>query len=131
MNSKDDDFPEELLQFIQHCVPTIDAAEMLVLIASQPDRKWKVDGIVADMKNSALTPPNIRRYFSLFGECALLTKSEDGAFKYEPASPALNRAVDLFTNAYNRRPVTLIQLIYSLAENKIQSFADAFKIGKD
>jgi hypothetical protein len=36
--------------------------------------------------------------------------------------------VRTLAQAYKRRPVTLIRVIYALRDTKIQSFADAFKL---
>lgn len=38
--------------------------------------------------------------------------------------------VATLAQAYEQRPVTLIRLIYALRDNKIRSFADAFKLRK-
>ena len=51
-------------------------------------------------------------------------------YRYEPATPALRRAVELLAIAYNERPVTLVRAIYD-RPSAIQSFADAFRIRKE
>ena len=48
--------------------------------------------------------------------------------KYQPASELLAARVQTLAQAYRERPVTLIRVIYGLRDQKIQSFADAFKM---
>ena len=43
----------------------------------------------------------------------------------------LERHVATLARAYEERPVTLFRLVYALRDQKIRSFADAFKLRKD
>ena len=56
----------------------------------------------------------------------------DGAtppsYRYEPATSALDRAVDHLRVAYDTRPVTLVNALYGRPARAIRSFADAFRI---
>jgi hypothetical protein len=38
--------------------------------------------------------------------------------------------VHALTRVYNARPVTMVRMIYTLRDEKIRSFADAFRIKK-
>jgi hypothetical protein len=71
-----------------------------------------------------------KEYLTLFESHGLVQRDHDG-FRYHGASPDLQAATDALLQAYNERPVTLIRMIYAVADSKIQSFADAFKLKKD
>lgn len=124
----DADFPEELCLFIKDSIPTINAAELLLFLASDPARHWKVEEIVHELQPTVIAESEIRRCLALFLARGLVVENQDSRFQYRPAAPGLEATVGALAKAFNQRPVTLIRMIYS---RKIQSFADAFKIKKD
>jgi hypothetical protein len=53
------------------------------------------------------------------------------ALRYRPASDELARHVSTLAQAYEERPVTLVRLIYALRDQRVRSFAEAFKLRKN
>lgn len=49
-------------------------------------------------------------------------------YAYAPATPALEHAIGELGHAYNERPVTLIAAVHRIADAKIQSFSDSFRL---
>ena len=103
---------------------------MLLFFASHPDRDFSVEEIVVCMRPAVITVPAVREYTALFAAHRLVIEAE-GRFRYDPQSAELGRAIGELAHAYNERPVTLIRVLYRVAESKIQSFADSFKLRKD
>lgn len=52
----------------------------------------------------------------------------DGQFRYAPATAKVEEAIAQLATAYNERPVTLIGAIYRIADAKLQSFSNSFKL---
>jgi hypothetical protein len=127
---KDPDFPEELQSFIQEAIPTLDAAELLLLLAAVPDREHSIDSIVEAMHPTVITDTAVRRYLQQFHAQGLVRVRENDAFQYAPATPELDEAVRTLTRVFNQRPVTLVRVIYAPKDEKIRSFAEAFRIKK-
>jgi len=123
-------FPQSLLELIQSCVPTLQAAEVLLFFASHPDRDFSTEEVVVCMRPAVITVPAVKEYTALFATHGLVTDAH-GRLRYGPLSSALERAIGELARAYNERPVTLIRVIYRIADSKIQSFADSFKLRKD
>jgi len=126
----DPDFPEALRSFIREMIPTIDAAELLVMIALNPARAYTVDAAVEAMHPTAVTAPAARRYLTHFHAQGLVASRGGESYQYSPASPELDEVVRALTQVYNARPVTLVRMIYALKDEKIRSFADAFRLKK-
>jgi hypothetical protein len=124
----DVDFPEELCVFIQRTIPTIEAAELLVLLSRNPLRQWTLKEIVHEIRPTVITEAEAQKCLLLFRARNLVIEHQDASFQFSPASATLDSKVRVLAKAYNERPVTLIRMIYS---RKIQSFADAFRIEKD
>ena len=126
----DPDFPDELRSFIQDTIPTVDAAELLVLLGGHPDERYTARQAVDAMRPTALSEPSARRYLLHFHSRSLVEGGETEGYRYAPASPELEAMVRALTRVFNERPVTLVRMIYAPKDDKIRSFADAFRIKK-
>jgi hypothetical protein len=127
----DPDFPQALRAFIQDTIPNVEAAEVLLLLARDRRATLQLERIVEGLRSTALDPGAVKRYLARFQERSLVVQLKDGAYQFDPASPALDEVVRALAKAYNERPVTLVRLIYSLKDEKIRSFSDAFRLKKD
>jgi hypothetical protein len=122
--------PAQLLRFIALAIPTYLAAEVLLFLAARPERAWRPEEIVVEMRPVVITLPAAKEYLALFLLRNIVEES-DGCYFYKPSSPELEAAIGALAYAYNERPVTLIHTIYNIAESRIQSFADSFKFRKE
>ena len=68
-------FPQSLLELIQSCVPTLQAAEVLLFFASHPDRDFSVEEVVVCMRPAVITVPAVREYTALFAAQRLVTEA--------------------------------------------------------
>ena len=125
----DPDFPEHLLAFIREAIPNVDAAELLVLLARDPERRYSLPELIDTMHPTQLSDAAARRYLGTFEARRLVDTGNDG-YRYNPDNPELDGLVRALTRVYNERPVTLVRMIYAPADEKIRSFADAFRIKK-
>lgn len=116
---EDADFSDDFCRFLQACVPTVQAAELLLQLAAAPDVELRPkDPVEAKILQS-------------FHTGGLAMASVDQAYQYRPANETLQNYVRMLAKAYEERPVTLIRIIYALRDGKIRSFADAFRVRKD
>ena len=125
----DPDFPAELRSFIRDNIPDIDAAELLLLLARNPHGRYDIATMLKEVRPTIIGEPAARRHIAYFRERGLLSEI-DGTYQYGPASPELEQMVRALTKVYNERPVTLIRVIYALKDEKIRSFADAFRLSR-
>jgi hypothetical protein len=123
------DLARGLLDLIQHCIPTLQAAEVLLFFAASPNRVFSADQVGAAIR-TGMAATAVQEHVTQFVAAGLLAESADG-FAYRPASPALERTVSDLRRAYDERPVTLITTIYRIADRRIQSFSDSFKLRDD
>jgi predicted ArsR family transcriptional regulator len=126
----DPDFPEELRAFIRDHITDVDAVELLLLLARDRDRTYDIAALVADLRPSAITEMAVRKHLAVFEERGLVTSSKEGRCRYSPVRPELDAVVRALSRVYNERPVTLVRMIYALKDEKIRSFADAFRLKK-
>jgi hypothetical protein len=113
---EDSAFSDQFCRFLQGSIPSVDAAELLLALSREPERRWEV----AELAENA-------RYLEQFQAGGLIAWEAERV-QYRPASDALAAHVATLALAYKERPVTLFRVIYALRDQKIQSFADAFKL---
>jgi len=126
---QDADFSDEFCQFVQSTIPTVEAAELLLAFAAEPDVWWDRAQLPAKLRSGpGITDAEAARYLDIFQARGLLAVGADNRVQYRPASVDLASHAETLTQAYDERPVTLIRMIYALRDAKIRSFADAFKL---
>jgi hypothetical protein len=121
---------QSLIEFIHNCIPTYQAAELLLFFASHPESDYSAEDIVVTMRPVVITVPAVKEYASLFVQKGLIDQAQ-GRYRYAPSREDLERGIGELAHAYNEKPVTLIRAIYRIADSKIQSFADSFKLRED
>jgi hypothetical protein len=82
------------------------------------------------MRPTAVTEAAARRYLAHFEARGVVAQETDSSYCYAPASAELDAVVGALTRVYNERPVTLVRMIYAPKDEKIRSFADAFRLKK-
>ena len=127
---EDAQFSDDFCRFLQTTLPSVDAAELLLLLARDPARWWSAADIVVGLKPASVTEADVTRTLDTFLARGLIAQGADKRVQFHPASDELDGYVRTLAQAYSERPVTLIRVIYALRDSKIRSFADAFKLRK-
>ncbi len=127
---RDPDFSEELCAFIQLCTPSVEAVELLLLLARQPDHEWTPRELSEALRPAVVGEATVRDYLGGYASCRLVEKRPDGRYAFAPVPAPTAGLIAALEKAYNERPVSLVRVIYTLKEKKIRSFADAFKLRK-
>ena len=128
---EDSAFSREFLGFLRAAIPSVSAAELLLIVFRQPARWWTLDDLLREIPAGAsISQPHAVNCVETLRSCGLLESDAEKRLRYRAASAALDEQVRTLAQAYDERPVTLIRMIYALRDSRIQSFADAFKFRK-
>ena len=122
----DADFSDDFCRFLQSSLPTVEAAELLLLLAGDPGAAWRPKQ--AAERLPAMSEAAAAKILQSFHASGLTLAGVDETYQYRPASEALKAHVEMLAKAWEERPVTLIRIIYALRDSKIRSFADAFRM---
>lgn len=126
---EDSAFSDEFCRFIQTSVTSVDAAELLLQLSRQPERWFEPAALAKSLvPSTTVSDADLSRYVGQFQAGGLVEVASDRRIRYRPASGTHAQHVDMLAQAYKERPVTLFRVIYALRDQKIQSFADAFKL---
>ena len=114
------------LGLVRKHVRSVWALELLLLLRSLPDVAWRAEDLVRELRASTpLIADNLARL-----QASGLAVQAEGVWRFASATPELERFCDQLAEAYQTRPVTLINLI--AAPSQVQDLADAFKLrGED
>jgi hypothetical protein len=125
-------FSDEFCRFIQLTVPSVEAAELLLILREHSDRWWSAGDAASVLSPSTrLGEADWARLIELWQARGLVAVGPDKRAQFRPGSPELAAHADKLAHAYSERPVTLIHMIYALRDVRVRSFADAFKLGKN
>ncbi len=108
----------------------MDALEILVTLSCASTRHWTLADVLATIR--PIPASTVQQYLDLLQSQGLLVLDGPGQYRFAPTTTELAAAVEGLCTAYNRRPVTLIRTVYTIADSrKIQSFAAAFRLRKE
>jgi DNA-binding GntR family transcriptional regulator len=109
------------LGLVRKHIRSVWSLELLLLLRSRPAEAWRPDALVRELRASTpLIADSLARLHA-----SGLVQAEEGAWRFAPASPELTRFCDQLAEAFQTRPVALINMI--AAPSQVQDLADAFK----
>jgi hypothetical protein len=116
----------EVRAFIADYIDSVVQLEILLLLHAQPDKQFGAADIATQLRiDSAWADAQLAQ---LCRRGLVTSSGQPVIYHYGPADPRLGRSVDELIKAYADRRVSVISLIFSKPVDKIQSFADAFRI---
>ena len=109
------------LGLVRKHIRSVWSLELLLLLRSRPGEAWPAEVLVRELRASA----------GLISGCLAklqdsgLAVNQDGAWRFAPATQELGRFCDQLAEAYQTRPVAVINMIAK--PSQVQDLADAFK----
>lgn len=128
------DIDAAVKSFIHDKIESVEHLEILLLLHAQAERTWSAEEVVASLRNelesARIRLADLAQKRLLAVDLQGQTGTASPRYRYAPVGP-LAAAVDKLAATYSMRRVTVIQLIFSKPLDRIQVFADAFKLRKD
>lgn len=125
-----DDFSADARHFIDQHIESLALLEALLLLRSNPQRDWDA----AEMAKALYIPPDqagtLLADLNRRGFAKTATPGHV-LYSYGVADAAIDRWIAEVASAYSNRRVAVISLIYSKPLNKVQTFADAFRLRRE
>jgi len=120
----------EVKSFITQHIDSVVQLEILLLLHARREQAFNADEISRELRVDRAWVEG--QLSNLCGR-GLLNCSDQTPplYQYAPRDNKLSAAVDALAREYAQRRVTVISLIFSKPVDKIQAFADAFRIRKD
>ena len=119
---------QELAGFIKGTFRSIWSLELLLLLKTQPERRWSKTEMVSGLRGSESV---VSQSVGSLVAAGLVTVEEDGEARYLPASDDIARLAEATQKLYAKRPDAVRRLIVMSSNEGITAFADAFRLRKD
>ena len=114
----------EVLAFIAGRFRSAWALELLCLLHSAPDRTWRRDALVSQLRASELV---VRQAIEALAAVGLVAPAEDGSVRYA-APPSLKPMVVAVAHLYRTAPDTVRRAIVRGNSPSMTAFANAFRL---
>jgi hypothetical protein len=120
--------PERILTFLRQSFRSAWDLELLLLLRHNRAASHTVERLIRDLRGSQIIVADSLRILATSG---LIEEEPPGSYRYRPATPELECLVEELEKTYAMFPVGLTEAIRSLPNDKIRTFADAFRLRKD
>ena len=114
---------EAVLSFVKSAINSIWPLEVLLLMQRQPTTAWTADTLVRELRASTGA---IDEGLKTLIAAGLVTARDTGVYTYAPKTPVLVEMVSALADLYSRKPVAVMDAMFSSPADKIRSFANAF-----
>ena len=114
----------EILSFVRSSIGSVWALEMLLLVGGRPERVWRRDELVRELRSS---PAAVAGAALVLERAGLVANDGERGCRYRPASPELDHIGQLVRKIYAAKPATVIGAIFDSPDDKLRAFAAAFK----
>ncbi|MGG5891101.1 hypothetical protein ACLF3G_28935 [Falsiroseomonas sp. HC035] len=126
--SSNNTIADDLRVFIRSTITSIWSLELLLFLKKQQDSAWSTDQLVRELRGSNFL---VQELVLSLCRAGLINEDETGAVRYSPSSPKLATLVERLEQLTLERPMAVRNAIVAAPHDKIQVFADAFKVKKD
>ena len=115
---------EQIFSFLQTRIRSVWALELLVLLAREPTRMWQSDELVREMHSSTVVVDQALNNLQTVG---LVERTTEGGCRFAPVSAELKELAGKIEEVYAAKPTAIIKAILTAPDDKLRTFADAFK----
>ncbi|HKQ49484.1 MAG TPA: hypothetical protein VJZ71_15540 [Phycisphaerae bacterium] len=125
-----DPIPLEVRSFISEHMRSISGIRLLLLLHVDPQREWTAQELAHELRAASEWAERELRLLLAQGLVAN-SDSQPARFRYAPRTEALSNLVSQLAAIYPERRHSIIQILFSVPTDSIQSFADAFRLRKE
>lgn len=119
---------DDVLSFLRTSIRSVWTLELLLLLWRAQDRAWSAAELVRELRASdSIVFDGIA---ALQAAGLVVSEGKDG-FRYKPASSVLDLLLQRLAQLYRERPMVVTRALFASPEQKLQTFADAFRLKKD
>lgn len=120
--------PEDVRRFLAEYIDSVVQLELLILL--RDGKSWTVETVAKALR---IEPGWTLEGLEKLSARGLISVAGDAPATYHhvPRTSELEESIRRTIEAYEKRRVSVVSLIYSRPSNAIRSFAEAFRVRKD
>jgi len=121
-----DEISADVQRFLADHIRSIAQLELLLMLHRERQRTWTIADAAKELYTAVSMTEPLLESLRAIGLLSL----QGGEYRYAPRSVSLDQVVGDLSQVYQQRRVTIVNLIYSAPVQKLQDFADAFRLRK-
>jgi hypothetical protein len=118
--------PDSVASLIRTCVTSVWTLELLLFLKQHETTVWSVDQLVRELRGSRPLVVDLALALHRSG----LVEQVGESYRYQPRSDDLRSLVEQLERLSVERPLAVRSAILAAPHDKVQVFADAFRIKK-
>jgi hypothetical protein len=122
--------PSDIERFLLKHIDSIAQLEALLLLRSDPQSSWGTEALAKRLYISEKQTAEIVSELCTGGFLIVKT-NKPRRYQYQPNSVELGNIIERVAETYSKHLVAVTDLIHSKSKNRVQKFADAFRLRKD
>jgi biotin operon repressor len=126
--SSDTVIPEDIAAFIRDSVPSIWTLELLLFLRKNEGSAWSTDQLIRELRGSRLLVIDI---IASLERAGLVVEESDSSFRYGPTKAEVDDLILRLDRLSVERPMAVRNAIVSAPHDRVQVFADAFRVKKE
>ena len=124
-----DEIPRHVRDFIARNLTAVEELDVLLLLRAVPDKDWTLEDVRRALTTSVESAELRAEHLVRAG---LVRRSEEGSsYRYAPRDSETARTIDDLAEAYAKRRVSVIGLIFAGPSDSVRSFSDAFRLREE
>jgi DNA-binding transcriptional regulator LsrR (DeoR family) len=123
--------PENVKSFLQQNIDSVAQWEGLLLLRTHPDKEWTTEEAARHLYITEQEVVGLLRPLVARGLIEIRESSQSPLYRFHPKSAELSEIIKLTAEFYRQYLIPVTHLIHSVSKNKVQQFADAFRMRKD
>ena len=117
-----------ILEFVGKAFNSIWPLELLLVLCQENRDGWRVKALVRELRANTEV---VTQGLEALTTAGFVAVDSDQGYRLEPASPDMDDMARALADLYKRKPRAVMRAIFSAPKDRIQTFADAFRMRKD
>lgn len=120
----EDSIEDDVATLIRSSIRSVWALELLLLLRRDRRQEWAEWELVRELRGS---PALVRDGIAALDAAGLVRECRANAAVYRPRNRCLDELAGKLARAYEQTPVAVVKAIAAAPDERIQTFADAFR----
>jgi hypothetical protein len=116
-----------ILAFVSAAFSSLWPMEVMLVLCQEPGRGWTIDALARELRANI---PVVTQGLAALQAVQFVTVDHNQAYRFQP-TPERAEVARALIDLYNLKPRAVMRAIFSAPADRIQTFADAFRLRKD
>ena len=119
---------QAVLDFVGQSFRSVWPLELLLILFQEPKTSWQVDALAREVR---ATSSVVVQGLAALEAVKFVALNAEGGYRFQPATPEQADMARALIDLYNQKPRAVMRTIFSAPSDRIQTFADAFRLRKN